>query len=177
MKAKLQLASVKGIIILIILKCVSANLDFQTIDEGYYSGIRTKMNRVYRTHQGFSNMWARHSSTVRPEPPLPSMNFDDNWVVACVFRGSFRTGGYGVKITAVDEVDNAIVVKYKTYDPNARDITTMAFTQPYEMIKINIPVRGMEVQFEIEVETAASLRNGKRRDHRGRLSFSGSDRT
>lgn len=119
---------------------------FQTIDRGKYSAIEDPLAEVYRTEADFASFWARHMRNTWEAPPVPVVDFASQIVVA-VFRGTKSSGGYGVEVTSVDEEDGHLTVNFLTSDPSPGDMTSMALTQPYHIVKIDHSGGG-EVTFE-----------------------------
>jgi hypothetical protein len=53
-----------------------------------------------------------------------------------VFRGVFPTGGYGIRIEAVERAGNKFVVRATFSDPGKGAIVTQAFTQPTAIVPL-----------------------------------------
>jgi hypothetical protein len=124
---------------------------FQTIDRGDHSAIENPLAEVYRTDVDFASFWARHTRNTWEAPPVPVVDFASQ-IVAAVFRGTKSSGGYGVEVTSVDEEEGGggggdLVVNFLTSDPSPGDMTSMALTQPYHIVKIDHSGGG-EVTFE-----------------------------
>lgn len=111
------------------------DIDFETIAKGYYSGHREQANLVINDEEEWNEIWMTINSNTFPVQPAPEIDFSKYTVIA-VFMGEFSTGGYGIEVEKVmgDGDDIGIYVE-KTY-PDADSPVTMAFTQPYHIIKI-----------------------------------------
>lgn len=61
-------------------------------------------------------------------------------MVAVVYNGTKSTGGYDVEITSVedDENSNVLVINFMTSDPSPGSINTMALSQPYHIISLEV---------------------------------------
>ena len=53
---------------------VMAAVPFQSIEKGYYSGIKETMNDVYKSNKQFLVFWNRHTSHISPTPEAPSID-------------------------------------------------------------------------------------------------------
>jgi hypothetical protein len=58
-------------------------------------------------------------------------------MVVLVYVGSKSSGGYSVDITGVQDSGSSIVIIYKESGPGPYDTVTMAFTEPYHIIKMD----------------------------------------
>ena len=70
-------------------------------------------------------------------------------MVAVVFNGTKSSGGYDVEITSVedDENSNVLVVNFMTSEPSPGSINTMALTQPYHIISLDVSSTNKDVVF------------------------------
>jgi len=111
------------------------NVDFSTIAKGTCSGYPTANRMVINNTVEWVDIWQQHCSDQIPPPPVPDVDFTQYQVVA-VFAGEKPTGGYSVEITNVEATNSQLVTIVKSYEPQADDIVTEAFTHPHHIIKI-----------------------------------------
>lgn len=131
----------------------STIVPFATIDKGEYSGIEFPLNKVYRTATEFANFWTQHrskllstSSSNNPADTIPNVDFSKEMVIA-VCMGMRNSGGFHIEITSVDRGDinvdnvdeNTLAVNFVTSAPSSSMATTMALTQPYHIIRLDVP--------------------------------------
>ena len=78
------------------------SMEFETIDLGQYSGVVGQQPQVFKieTQAQWEEFWSRHQADVMPAPPLPSVDFSRQMVVAAVDQQE-PSGGYRVEITDV----------------------------------------------------------------------------
>lgn len=72
---------------------------------------------------------------VYKQPPRSSFTQNEH-INIVVFRGVFRTGGYGISISEVLLDDNTFIVRAVYSEPGSGMIVTQAFTQPTAIIPI-----------------------------------------
>jgi len=113
------------------------NISFTSIHRGYSSGIEHEMKEVFRSKKQFDKFWARHTSIYFPRETPPAIDFETH-MVACVFRGTKPSGGYGISVIGVKDTGTNVIVQYETRDPPRGAVTTSALTQPFECIQIPI---------------------------------------
>ena len=116
-------------------------VSFRRISQGHYSGFKASAEHVFTGADEFTALWQAHISESMPAMPAPAVDFATSMVIA-VFRGEKSSGGFGVQITRIEELD-AIVVHYELSDP--RGVVTMALTQPFDIVAI--PVSDKPVRF------------------------------
>ncbi|WP_051224554.1 protease complex subunit PrcB family protein [Flavobacterium tegetincola] len=66
---------------------------------------------------------------------VPEIDFKKNQVVA-LFLGTKRTGGYGITVERVEEVNNQISIHKKITTPQG-DMVTTALTNPFVIVEIH----------------------------------------
>jgi len=128
-----------------------AAMSFESIERGTYSGIKEARTELIRSADAFRTFWGEHGSGTNPPPPLPAVDFDTE-MVAVVHRGDFGTGGYGVEVTSVEADGGDVLIKYTSSNPPLDAMVTMAFTQPFHVVKI--PARAGPARFEELVAAA-----------------------
>lgn len=121
-------------------------IGFQTISRGYYSGHKSPAYYVMVNEDEWREVWNQHDSIHYPQDPLPEVNFSETIVIA-VFMGEFNTGGYGIEIKEILNINQLIVVKVEKTFPGEGCILTEALSQPYHIVKIN------KIDKEITFET------------------------
>eukprot|EP00588_Corethron_pennatum_P015324 CAMPEP_0194280102 /NCGR_PEP_ID=MMETSP0169-20130528/15910_1 /TAXON_ID=218684 /ORGANISM="Corethron pennatum, Strain L29A3" /LENGTH=132 /DNA_ID=CAMNT_0039024701 /DNA_START=191 /DNA_END=589 /DNA_ORIENTATION=- len=126
-------------------------MSFESIERGTYSGIKEARTELFRSADAFRTFWGKHGSSTNPPPSLPVVDFDTE-MVAVVHRGDFGSGGYGVEVKSVEADGEDVVIKYKSSNPPQGAMVTMAFTQPFHVVKI--PARAGQARFE-EIVAAA----------------------
>jgi hypothetical protein len=111
-----------------------AELAFETVEKGAYSGHDEAGNYVIKTQEDWTELWTKVKSNEIPQPELPEIDFGRDMVIA-VFLGTRNTGGYGIEITGIVESSTVkVYAKEKTPEPGS--MVTMALTQPYHIVKL-----------------------------------------
>jgi PrcB C-terminal len=108
---------------------------FQTIAKGSRSGVRETSQIVIRSQSEWQALWKKHVSIDSNPAPLPAIHFDKE-IVAAVFLGEKKTGGYDVEIIAAEQTPGALVISYREKGPPAGAIVIQALTQPYHIIRL-----------------------------------------
>lgn len=106
---------------------------FETIDKGYYCGHTSSAEYVVRDASEWQRLWKQTRNSV-PQPAVPEIDFSKEMVLGA-YLGQKSSGGYGIKISRVQERDNCLEVDVKESAPEPGMITTMALTQPYHLVK------------------------------------------
>ncbi|NHJ19656.1 MAG: protease complex subunit PrcB family protein [Candidatus Lokiarchaeota archaeon] len=120
-------------ILVAFLPFTKANLNFETIELGYFGAHRERCDYIIQTQQEWEELWQKvHSSSSEP----PYVNFNSHLVIA-VFMGERVTGGYRIEITSTRESGLFRWVYIRETSPSPFDCVTMALTQPYHIVKIN----------------------------------------
>lgn len=113
------------------------NLMLTNLAGGSYCGIDNNMEIVIKSDEEWKYLWERVHRKMVPEPPLPEVDFSAETVLA-VFMGTRSTGGYSIEISHLTMNNGKITAIVKTRSPQPGDMVTMALSQPYHIIKINI---------------------------------------
>jgi len=169
----------QGIIVFSILTIAASStsqVPWETIERGQHSGIKKSLTRTIKSDRFFNYFMTTHNSNSFPafeSPPLPSVNFQ-NEIVAVVFLGDQNTGGHSVEVKSVVEKPHAIIVKYRRTYSDRNSYFTMAFEQPYHVIKMMMPPTIEGVQKEVRfVDMADNSRsNWAKRNQEGSYSES-----
>jgi len=133
----------------LLLAAMSDSITFSTVDKGFYSGIKESMNKAIQTSSEFDDFWSNHTSRSFPPDGVSDINFDEEMVL-CVFRGTMKSGGYGVEIKAVEDIGDEVLVSCETKDPPPGAMVTMALTQPFHIVRA--PKSPNNVRFECVAE-------------------------
>jgi hypothetical protein len=114
----------------------AGQVPFITLDKGGSSGIRERKFVVVKTEQEWAELWRAHASVVIPPRERPSVDFNNEMVVAA-FLGEQRNGGFTVEITRIEENSekNKLNVFWRETKPLAGGMTSQALTQPYHVVK------------------------------------------
>ncbi|MCC5604525.1 protease complex subunit PrcB family protein [Nostoc favosum] len=116
-------------------------VNFHTIARGANSSYQTASQMVIDNPKEWADIWQQHASDIIPPPPIPKVDFTTN-LVAAVFMGEKRTGGYSVEILSVEtkssEKENlaSLVITVAYRQPKPGDIVPEVITHPYQIITI-----------------------------------------
>ena len=113
----------------------TGQIGFQTISKGYYSGHKNQAYYVTKNEDEWADIWNQHQSTFTPQLPPPEVNFSETTVIA-VFMGEFNTGGYEIEIKEILDMNQSVEVKVEKTYPGIGCVVTLAFSQPYHIVKI-----------------------------------------
>jgi len=113
----------------------NAALPFETIDQGFRSGIRDARQVVVRDPETWCNLWAEHVKGRVPEPPLPPVNFIHEMVIA-FFLGEKSTSGYTATIREIFVSDGKLLVKVEVETPQPGAFLLQVLTQPFHIVKV-----------------------------------------
>lgn len=120
------------------------NLPVETIEKGVggaYSepGTDTQLVwpqiRVIADEGEFTSFWKSLHRNMTPIPPLPSIDFSRNEVVAVVDMVR-PTGGYSIEVKEVQEGMDGIWLTILRRKPGAGCFTAQSLTQPYHLVAI-----------------------------------------
>jgi len=106
-------------------------IEFQTISKGYYSGHKNPAYYVIENEIECVVVW---NQCTRAFLPPPEINFSNTTIIA-VFMGEFSTGGYGIEIKEIVNLDESVVVRVEKTYPGEGCYVTEAFSQPYHIVK------------------------------------------
>jgi hypothetical protein len=120
-------------------------IEFQTIEKGYFSRHKPAAYYVIQNEEEWTNVWNSHDIYL-PQRSPPEVNFSETTIVA-VFMEEFNTGGYGIEIKEIVNLDGSVIVKVeKTYLGEGYGVIE-AFTYPYHIVKT------VKIDKEITFET------------------------
>lgn len=109
-------------------------IDFTTIEQGDFSGIRKGFQNLITESKDWQDFWQQHKSSQQPPPPVPDVDFT-KYQVATVFAGEKGSGGYSVEIMGVSREDGAISLKVN-YTMLVEGGAIASLTQPFHIIQI-----------------------------------------
>ncbi len=119
--------------VLVLFSCHSAKtpkaVTFQVLMDSAYKGKKKESFEIIDNHDDLKKLYQLIEDEL-----VPNIDFAKSRVVA-LFMGEKNTGGYSIGIEEVRQEGNKVIVKVKKSYPEG--MTTMAFTQPYLIAKIN----------------------------------------
>lgn len=135
------------------MKADAVNLD--QIDRGQYGNIVDGTQAVLRNEGDFASFWADLHADRSTTPDVPSVDFEQQIVVAIVL-GERSTGGYSVGIDQVmaDEEQGEMRVEFTETVPGDTCAVTQALTSPYVVATVDL--QGEPVDPDDEVAFARS---------------------
>ncbi len=110
-------------------------LKFETFEKGFYSGVKKRGEFVIKNREDFSELWRSLKSIFIPFPEPTFIDFE-KFMLICVFMGERSTGGFNIEIERIIERGREILVYVKEESPGRNCVVTMAFTQPYHIVKL-----------------------------------------
>ncbi|MHA2020705.1 MAG: protease complex subunit PrcB family protein [Candidatus Thorarchaeota archaeon] len=125
---------------------------FEDIDKGYYCGIDDRRSLVILDNETWNNLWTDLHNRSSSVPDLPAVNFSSEVVIA-IFQGECQTGGYDTTISRVTQAQNGLNVYIDESHPDPNCGTTQALTQPYHIVKIQLPLQSGGFQYHYNVTT------------------------
>ncbi|MEL6590955.1 MAG: protease complex subunit PrcB family protein [Bacteroidota bacterium] len=111
-------------------------LSFEILDEGPYCGIEETTNRLITSQDQWLAFYKRFGSNRMPAPEAPAVNFEEQYVIACVM-GMRTSGGYRIELSEMQLEGETAKVKLTYLSPGPRCSVTEALTQPYLFALIN----------------------------------------
>lgn len=133
------------------------SLPFSTVDQGVFSGIQERAQRVIGGAEEWKVLWASRSSAIPSPLPPPPINFSREMVIA-VSMGEQRTGGYSIEIQKIEEGRYSLEVLVSEAFPLPGALVAQVLTQPYHIIKVER--RELPVRFRIVRTSTLSPSNG-----------------
>lgn len=100
---------------------------FRILSQGQTSGLTQPKFLTLRSLTEFAELWNIHSQT--DPAAMPKINFKQQMVIA-VFTGEQRTGGYGIKIEKIIELENSLQIHVTLIRPKPDTDRVMMITQP-----------------------------------------------
>ena len=128
--------SVVILITILVLSILDKNrIEFQTISKGTSSGHKKAAYYIIENEDKWADIWNQHVRFYLPPPPSPEVNFSETTIIA-VFMGECNTGGYGIEIKSILDMNQSVVVKVEKTYPGKGCGRTMAVTEPYHIVRI-----------------------------------------
>ena len=112
------------------------SINFSQISSGTACGIEKAQNLLIRDQETFNNLWEQYGSNQLPPPKVPVIDFSTKYIIA-VFMGTKPNGGYRIKITDMKKVGSLLQVNAVQIKPGPSCMSTMALTQPFQMVSID----------------------------------------
>jgi len=119
--------------VFVLLPFIEFNVNFETIDLGYYCAHRERGDYIIQTQQEWDDLWQK---TYGASLEAPDTNFSSTIILA-VYMGVRATGGYRIEITNIGENEEHIRVHIRETRPSPFDMVTMLITQPYHIVTLN----------------------------------------
>lgn len=113
----------------------AAKVAFQTLDLRSYSAITSAQNLLIKDEASWAKLWTEHVSNMMPAPPMPSVDFSKNMVLA-LFMGQKPNGCYGINVVNVWRAGGKLSVAIHYSVPAEASICTMSLTSPAELIQL-----------------------------------------
>lgn len=130
---------------------VLPSLYFEEIEQGYYCGIKARVNYVIDDLETWETLWTDIHNTSTGTPELPYVNFTSEVIIAA-FLGEFATGGFVANITRIAVSGNGITVYIREQHPGDNCGLTMALTQPYNIVKASVEsVQSVEFVYNLVI--------------------------
>jgi protease stability complex PrcB-like protein len=101
-----------------------------TVAQGANSGISEASEVVVRSRVEWDALWKAHAGL----QPIPAVDFSQE-LIAAVFLGTRRSGGFGAEIVGTRLETAALVIEYRERMPAAGDIVTQALTSPFHIVR------------------------------------------
>lgn len=114
---------------------VAEPIDMVQVAEGQYGGIREAQTRRIRSLADWETCWSELHEGTLPIPERPVVDFDSRELLAC-FMGERSSGGYRLSIPGVARQGDTLMIRVVHIEPGKRCLTTMALTQPYQVVAI-----------------------------------------
>jgi hypothetical protein len=102
---------------------------------GQATGVEQAEYALIANEDQLLSFWNRAYGTQLNVPPLPSVDFRRETIVAA-FAGTKPSGGYGLSVERVTLEGNDVYLDLNEITPAADAITTQALTSPWVMLKI-----------------------------------------
>ena len=124
---------------------------FTTVSQGYNSGYRERGEYIVKDSLAWQNIWETMHATVEPKPPIPAIDFTDEFIIA-VFQGTQATGGYSTWITKIVDDGDTWGVSIVDVVPGNTCVVTQALTEPYHIVKLEKAEKEIRFVREEKVE-------------------------
>ena len=110
----------------------TGNVPADVLDQGSYADIEDETKEVLQSEEAYAAFWKHMHANRTPTPDRPSVDFDQEVVVAIVL-GRRPTGGYGVHIDTVRALPNSdlVQVAFTEGKPGENCTVPTVETSPY----------------------------------------------
>ncbi len=108
---------------------------FETLVAEIHSGLAEPRREVVRDAAGWSRLWADIHAGTTPAPPLPTVDFDRDMLIA-VASGTRPSGGFSIKVRSVATRGGRLEVVVLETCPAADAVVTTELTQPVEVVRL-----------------------------------------
>lgn len=109
----------------------AADAPLRSLAQGGYSGIDAQRFEVIEEATAFAALWREHSAAISPPPPLPSVDFTREVVIAA-FIGQRGSGGSSIAIEKLSG-DNPVTVEIVIKTSAADCPVSLALSQPFQL--------------------------------------------
>jgi hypothetical protein len=100
----------------------------------YYSELTESTRLVIRDASAWAEMWAR-LSTVRPVPPLPTVDFNREMVVVTAL-GARPSGGHSIVVEGASREGGTVYVTVRSETPGSGCLLSQALTSPVDVARM-----------------------------------------
>ena len=108
-------------------------LPFETLVQGYQSGVHTADALLVVDEQHWAELWKRHANWRIPAASAPAVDFKKHSVLA-VFAGDRPSGGYGLEVRWIAPEKDVLSVRAHVKAPAPGALVPMSLTQPYHFV-------------------------------------------
>jgi len=115
-----------------------AVVSFVPVGKGSYGGVSDRRFVVVKDEIEWKELWGEINGNVLPLPPLPEIDFSRQ-VLAAVFQGLKRSGGYSISVEAIIETGDRVTVSVREQEPGPQNLVTMALSSPWEVVAFPLP--------------------------------------
>jgi hypothetical protein len=116
----------------------SGGVQTEPLADGAYADIKEGTRTVLRSEEAYADFWARLHANRSSVPEPPTVDFDEQVVVAVVL-GERRSGGYTVEIDDVSGTSSGdrLQVSYTETVPGENCVVTLALTSPWVLATVD----------------------------------------
>ena len=114
----------------------------------YYSGLSESTRLVITDQATLAEVWNRVFATMTDPPAIPAVDFAHERVLVAAL-GARTSGGYRIEFDHATAESEDVVAEVRTSSPGAHCATSLAITQPVDIVKIPLsggPIRFAEIQ-------------------------------
>jgi hypothetical protein len=117
-----------------------APVPFTPVSRGSHGGVTERRFVLVNALEEWKELWIEIKGCVAPVPPVPEVDFSRQ-VIAAVFQGLQRSGGYSISVEAIIETVDRVEVEVREKEPGPRSLVTMALTSPWEAVAFPRPTK------------------------------------